>query len=111
MRASIATHRAHWIAFAAVIGLFLLPIVLNLVLHFPGEFDEYRDYATSYQAGGHGLSAAISLARVPRDERIRVLAARRRAGDGVRLPRAGTRYRSRPRSRAAFRGRAHFVTK
>ena len=59
MRASIATHRAHWIACAAVIGLFLLPIVLNLVLHFPGEFDEYWDYATSYQAGGHGLSAAI----------------------------------------------------
>ena len=46
-------------AFAAVLGLFLFPIVLNLVLHYPGEFDEYWDYATSNQAGGHSFSAAI----------------------------------------------------
>ncbi len=59
MRESIAAHRAHWIAFAAVLGLFLFPIVLNLVLHYPGEFDEYWDYATSNQAGGHSFSAAI----------------------------------------------------
>ena len=44
MRESIAAHRAHWITFAAVLGLFLFPIVLNLVLHYPGEFDEYWDY-------------------------------------------------------------------
>jgi len=34
--------------------LFLLPIVVNLALHWPGDFGKYISYGKSGQAGGHG---------------------------------------------------------
>lgn len=37
----------------AVLGLFALPIVVNLAANWPGELDEYLDYAGSSYAGGH----------------------------------------------------------
>ena len=41
-----------------VAGVFLLPMVLNLVLHWPGEFGRYLHYGTS-SAGGHSLGADL----------------------------------------------------
>ena len=46
--------RALWLPVAAISALFLLPIVANLVLHWPGDFGKYLSYGKSGQAGGHG---------------------------------------------------------
>jgi hypothetical protein len=50
--------RRHWLAATAVAAVFLLPMVLNLVLHWPGEFGRYLHYGTS-RPGGHGLGAEL----------------------------------------------------
>lgn len=39
--------------------LFALPLVLNLALHWPGEFGKYLHYSQSPQAGHHSLSQAV----------------------------------------------------
>jgi hypothetical protein len=49
-RAIFGQHRRAWARFGGIIALFLLPIVLDLVLHFPGEFGKYLSYGSS----GHG---------------------------------------------------------
>lgn len=36
--------RASWLAASGVLGVFLLPIVLNLLLNWPGEFGKYLAY-------------------------------------------------------------------
>lgn len=46
--------RGLWIPAAVISFVFALPIVLNLVLHWPGEFGKYISYGSSGQAGGHG---------------------------------------------------------
>ena len=38
---------SHWLRAAAVAAVFLLPIVLNLGLHWPGEFGKYLSYGDS----------------------------------------------------------------
>ena len=48
--------RAHWLAFAAVVAVFAVPIGLNLALHWPGEFGKYLSYGGSVH---HGLGAAL----------------------------------------------------
>jgi hypothetical protein len=44
---------------AAILALFLLPIVVNLVLHWPGELVKYYDYAQANQANHHGLRESV----------------------------------------------------
>ena len=39
-----------------------LPIVVNLVLHWPGDFGKYISYGGSGQAGGHGLRQVVDYA-------------------------------------------------
>jgi hypothetical protein len=46
--------RRHWIPVAVISAVFLLPIVLELALHWPGNFGKYFSYGKSSQAGGHG---------------------------------------------------------
>ena len=54
------THeRRLWLPVAAISALFLLPIVVNLVLHWPGDFGKYLSYGKSGQAGGHGPSQIV----------------------------------------------------
>jgi hypothetical protein len=53
------TRRA-WIPAAAISALFLLPIVVNLALHWPGSFGKYFSYGSSSQAGGHSASAVLT---------------------------------------------------
>jgi hypothetical protein len=65
-----------WLGAAGVLAVFLLPIVLNLVLHWPGEFPRYFGYgnrreghapldAARYQlqfwAGPPGLALAVAI--------------------------------------------------
>ncbi|MBA4063170.1 MAG: hypothetical protein C0501_05550 [Isosphaera sp.] len=49
--------RRAWVIFAAVAGVFLLPIVLHAWRHFPGEVGKYIAYGRSKAAGGHSLDA------------------------------------------------------
>ena len=47
----------NWIPAAAVSALFALPIVVNLVLHWPGDFGKYISY------GGSGRRGATARGR------------------------------------------------
>ncbi|HEX6527998.1 MAG TPA: hypothetical protein VF070_49445 [Streptosporangiaceae bacterium] len=43
-----------WVPATVISAVFLLPIVVNLVLHWPGDFGTYVSYGKSGRAGGHG---------------------------------------------------------
>jgi hypothetical protein len=51
-----------WIPVAAISAVFLLPIVVNLALHWPGSFGKYFSYSSSSKAGGHGLAQVARYA-------------------------------------------------
>jgi len=57
---SLAARRRIWVPVAVISAVFAFPIVLNTLLHWPGEFGKYLSYsaATSSAAtpGPHGLS-------------------------------------------------------
>jgi hypothetical protein len=44
-----------WVPVAVISAVFVLPIVVNLALHWPGDFGKYFSYTSSSKAGGHGL--------------------------------------------------------
>jgi hypothetical protein len=46
---------------ALILFVFALPIVVNLVVNYPGEFGKYWHYSRSNQAGGHGTRAALAF--------------------------------------------------
>ncbi len=48
----------HWLAALGVAAVFALPMVLNLVLHFPGEYRKYLGYGGKH-ASTHGLGADL----------------------------------------------------
>jgi hypothetical protein len=48
-----------WVPVLVISAAFALPIVINLVLHWPGTFGDYAAYASSKRAGGHGVAQAI----------------------------------------------------
>jgi hypothetical protein len=54
--------RRVWIPVAVISALFALPIVVNLVLHWPGDFGKYISYGKSSRAGGHGLGRVVDYA-------------------------------------------------
>jgi hypothetical protein len=54
--------RAVWIPVAVISAVFALPIVLNLALHWPGDFGKYISYGGSGRAGGHSLRQAAAYA-------------------------------------------------
>jgi hypothetical protein len=54
--------RRNWIPVAAISALFALPIVVNLVLHWPGDFGKYLSYGGSGRAGGHSPRQVIEYA-------------------------------------------------
>ena len=57
-----ARQRGAWIPVVAISALFALPIVVNLVLHWPGDFGKYFAYSNSSQAGGHGARQIVRYA-------------------------------------------------
>jgi hypothetical protein len=58
----IRTQRRAWIPVAVISAVFLLPIVVNLVLHWPGDFGKYISYGGSGRAGGHGVRQVAGYA-------------------------------------------------
>lgn len=50
-----------WLLFGAVVALFLLPIGLNLALHWPGEFGKYFGYGGEGHAHGAGSTVRYVL--------------------------------------------------
>jgi len=54
--------RLAWVPVAAISALFALPVVVNLVLHWPGDFGKYISYGGSGRAGGHGLPQVVRYA-------------------------------------------------
>jgi hypothetical protein len=51
--AFVRGHRAAWIPAVVISAVFILPIALNLILHWPGNFGKYFSYSNSSKAGGH----------------------------------------------------------
>jgi hypothetical protein len=51
-----------WIPVAVISVVFALPIVVNLVLHWPGDFGKYISYGDSGRAGGHSLHRIVEYA-------------------------------------------------
>jgi hypothetical protein len=58
VRSFFVAQRRVWVPVATISAVFALPIVVDLVLHWPGQFGDYLAYASSPTAGGHSLSAA-----------------------------------------------------
>ena len=54
--------RRAWIPVAVISAVFALPIVVNLVLHWPGDFGKYISYGGSGRAGGHSLRQVVEYA-------------------------------------------------
>jgi hypothetical protein len=54
--------RRVWVPVAVISAVFAFPIVLNLVLHWPGDFGKYISYGSSAQAGGHSLHQIVLYA-------------------------------------------------
>lgn len=62
LRQFLAMRRAVWVPVAVISAVFLLPIVVNLALHWPGDFGKYFGYGSSGRAGGHPLGAVLGYA-------------------------------------------------
>jgi hypothetical protein len=61
-RSFLATRRGVWIPVAVISAAFLLPIVVNLVLHWPGDFGKYISYGHSARAGQNGFGRVLRYA-------------------------------------------------
>jgi hypothetical protein len=59
LRRFAVRQRAAWAPAVAISAVFLVPIVAELMLHWPGNFGKYFGYGSSGQAGGHGLPQII----------------------------------------------------
>jgi hypothetical protein len=64
LRSSLRSHPARqrrvWVPAAVISAVFLLPIVVELALHWPGNFAKYFSYSSSSRSGGH---TAIQVVR------------------------------------------------
>jgi hypothetical protein len=66
LRASVGSffrqQRRAWIPVAVISAVFAFPIILNLVLHWPGDFGKYISYGSSGRAGGHTAGRIVAYA-------------------------------------------------
>jgi hypothetical protein len=62
VRSFFATQRRVWVPVAIISAVFALPIVLDLVLHWPGQFGKYLAFATSGKSGGYSVAQAVRFA-------------------------------------------------
>jgi hypothetical protein len=53
VRSFIRDHRGAWMPVVVISAVFAFPIVLNLILNWPGDFGKYYAYGLSDRAGGH----------------------------------------------------------
>jgi hypothetical protein len=58
-RSFLGTQRRIWVPVAVISAVFAFPIVLNLVLHWPGQFGLYLKYMSSSKAGGHSAGPVV----------------------------------------------------
>ena len=59
VRSFFTTRQRVWVPVAVISVVFAFPIVLNLVLHWPGQFGDYLSYSSSKRAGGHSAAAVV----------------------------------------------------
>jgi hypothetical protein len=59
VRRFLRCRRSHYVPAMVVSAVFALPIVVDLALHWPGEFGKYWNYAHSARAGHHSLGKVI----------------------------------------------------
>ena len=59
VRSFLTTQWRTWVPVVVISAVFALPIVANLVLHWPGQFGDYLTYASSRRAGGHSVAQAV----------------------------------------------------
>jgi len=59
VRSFFATQRRVWVPVVLISAVFAFPIVVNLVLHWPGQFGDYFSYASSKRAGGHSIGKVL----------------------------------------------------
>jgi hypothetical protein len=59
VRSFFATQRRVWVPVAIISAIFLLPIVADLVLHWPGQFGKYLAFSSSSNSGGHSVPQAV----------------------------------------------------
>ncbi|MGH3233818.1 MAG: hypothetical protein ACRDOH_11285, partial [Streptosporangiaceae bacterium] len=57
IRRFLGERKRTWIPAAVICAVFAIPIVANVILHWPGQFGGYLSYARSVHAGHHPLSA------------------------------------------------------
>jgi hypothetical protein len=62
VRSFFATQRRVWVPVAVISAVFAFPIVMDLVLHWPGQFGDYLAYMSSRKAGGHSLATGAQYA-------------------------------------------------
>jgi hypothetical protein len=66
LRASLRSfsrqQRGTWVSVAVISAVFLLPIAINLLLHWPGDFGKYFSYGSSARAGGHSAGQVVRYA-------------------------------------------------
>jgi hypothetical protein len=59
IRSFFATQRRAWVPVVVISTVFAFPIVLNLVLHWPGQFGLYLKYMSSKKSGGHSATQVV----------------------------------------------------
>jgi hypothetical protein len=62
IRSFFASQRKAWIPAAVISAVFAFPIVLNLALHWPGDFGKYISYGNSGLAGHHTVAQVADYA-------------------------------------------------
>jgi hypothetical protein len=61
-RSFFAARRGAWVPVVVISAVFALPIVVNLVLHWPGDFGKYISYGRSARAGANGFGRVVGYA-------------------------------------------------
>jgi len=59
---SFAARRRVWVPVAVISAVFLLPIAVELALHWPGNFGKYFSYSSSSRSGGHSAAKIAGYA-------------------------------------------------
>ena len=54
--------RRNWLPVVVISAVFLLPIAVNLVLHWPGDFGKYLSYGSSSRGSGHSVRHIVDYA-------------------------------------------------
>jgi hypothetical protein len=55
------THQRSVVAALVISAVFILPMALNVILHWPGQFGKYFSYSKSSKAGGHTLHQVLAF--------------------------------------------------